>query len=477
MLLGGVLYLESYRERLIDVRRSEVRGQAQLIAMAVASDSLEQARIDIADFGRVTGSRLRLYGPPPQRRLLVDSWTTTGPNIQLKRTADLPFRKRVAQAIDVVIEGLTGAPALPDFPDLNRPPRAWPSLAKAKPGVPVDRLWRAPDRSLIITASALVPGRDTAIHMIVNARDITFAVRDERLHSFQLFLGVLAATLALSTFLARTIAAPLQALAAAAAQVRAGRAREVVVPTLPERRDEIGQLARALAEMTAALRQKIDATEAFAADVAHELKNPLASLRSALETYDRIDGEALRRELRELMSDDVRRMTRLLSAIAEASRLDAEMSRARFSPVDLVALAREVAEHTELARGVTIETPPGGPAALGDADRLAQIVRNLIDNAVTFSPDGGTIRVEVVPDGQRSVVLMVSDEGPGIPPEMMGRIFERFYSSRPKDEAFAMHSGLGLAIVRAIAEAHGGQVFVENLPAGGARFSVRLPRA
>jgi two-component system sensor histidine kinase ChvG len=323
-----------------------------------------------------------------------------------------------------------------------------------------------------------------AIHLTDNAGDLTRILRAERLTSFWLFLTVTGLTLFLTWYLARTIVRPLRMLAIAAHRVRLGRSREVVVPRLPERRDEIGALARALSDMSIALRLRIDATEAFAADVAHELKNPLASLRSAVDTLESIEAPDLRSRLLAVIRDDVGRLDRLITDIADASRLDAELSRTRFGPVDAAALAAGLVEAYR-----TAGLPPGlgiafaGPAEAapdpaivrGDAGRLAQVLRNLIDNALSFSPPGGTVTVSAVRD-HGTVRLSVTDEGPGVPPENQRDVFRRFYSQRPEAEDFGRHSGLGLSIAGAIVDAHGGSIGVADTATGrGARFTVSLP--
>jgi two-component system sensor histidine kinase ChvG len=310
-------------------------------------------------------------------------------------------------------------------------------------------------------------------------------VRQERERSFWLFLAVLATSLLLSAYLARTIVKPLGQLALAAQRVRRGRARDVEIPRFPERRDEIGRLARALSDMTASLRQRMDATEAFAADVAHELKNPLASLRSAVEALGTVRRPEDRDMLFGLISDDVKRIDRLILDIAAASRLEAELSRTPPRPVDLGQLVGGMAD--ALARGafrkgavrLAVDVAPNQPAiVMADPGRLEQVIGNLVDNAMSFSPPDGTVRIGVVPGGG-TVELFVEDEGPGVPPALREAIFERFYSERPAGETYGTHSGLGLSIVRAIVEAFDGEAMVLDREDGraGARFVVRLPAA
>ena len=240
-------------------------------------------------------------------------------------------------------------------------------------------------------------------------------------------------------------------------------------------------VARAFSDRTGALRERIDATETFAADVAHELKNPLASLRSAIETLGNVEDPELRRQLTEIAAHDVRRIDRLVTEISDASRIDAELSRTEFEPVDLAGLIRAIAgERAERGADggctVTLKLGKGRALVPGDAARLERVLLNLLDNAVSFSPPGGTITVQV----QRShgrVQVSVMDEGPGIPPDAREKVFERFHSVRPDSEDFGSHSGLGLAIARTIAQAHEGTLSASDRPDGkpGACLVLDLP--
>jgi len=272
-------------------------------------------------------------------------------------------------------------------------------------------------------------------------------------------------------------------LALAAHRVRLGRAREVQVPRLPSRRDEIGTLARALSDMSMALRQRIDATEAFAADVTHELKNPLASLRSAVDSLGLVSDPSLQEQLVTVIRDDVARLDRLITDIAEASRVDAELARARFETIDLGTTIEGLIATRE-ARGLNGDVrlafarPHKGTAVVfGDGSRLARVVENLVDNAISFSPPGGLVQIAATRDGD-DVIIRIEDEGPGVPVEAREAIFARFHSVRPESE-FGRHSGLGLAIAKAIVEGHNGTIGVsdrDNFP-HGARFVIRLPAA
>jgi two-component system sensor histidine kinase ChvG len=317
-----------------------------------------------------------------------------------------------------------------------------------------------------------------------NQRDVVRTVRAERFWLGIVLLGTTALSIFLSLFLARTIARPLRRLAIAAHRVRLGRSREVQVPRLPARRDEIGTLARALSDMSQALRQRIDATEAFAADVAHEIKNPLASLRSAVDSLELVGDPALRARLVAIIRDDVGRLDRLITDISEASRMDAQLSRARFETIDVGTMIellvasrdeRGVADDVRLA----FARPYRGSALIfGDGHRLARAIENLVDNAISFSPPGGLVQVAATRD-RDEIVIRVEDDGPGVPEHAREAIFNRFHSIRPEGEEFGRHSGLGLAIAKAIVEGHGGKIYVSERDGNvqGARFTIRLPAA
>jgi two-component system, OmpR family, sensor histidine kinase ChvG len=255
----------------------------------------------------------------------------------------------------------------------------------------------------------------------------------------------------------------------------------VEVPRLPQRRDEIGMLARSISDMTAALRQRIDAVEHFAADVAHEIKNPLASLRSATESLAKVEDPKLRGQLIDIAIHDVRRIDRLVTEISDASRIDAEMSRTEFEPVDLAQLLRTIVDNRETrdeneGRMVVITGDDRSVPIMGVPARLERVIQNLLDNAVSFSPPAGRIVAEITRSDNR-ITLSISDEGPGIPEEKRERVFQRFHSDRPEEEDFGNHSGLGLAIARTIAEAHDGTLVATSRADGdeGACLQLSLP--
>ena len=329
-----------------------------------------------------------------------------------------------------------------------------------------------------------------ALVLSTRGGDIDKIVRQERLAILQVFLVAFLATVLSSLALARTVAWPIRQLALAAERGGASKSEplnpeRIDIPDMSARRDEIGHLSGALRRMTDALYSRIDAIETFAADVSHEIKNPLTSLRSAVETLRGARTSDQREALLGVIEHDVKRLDRLVTDISNASRLDAELVREQRVSFDLTKLLCMIVDASQCQaepRGVAVR-PEGLEAPqtiMGLEPRLAQVFHNLIDNAISFSPQGAAIRVRLEPamlDRRPGLLATVTDEGPGVPPENLESIFARFYSERPEGEEFGRHSGLGLSICRQIVEAHGGRIWAENrADRSGARFCVLLPR-
>ena len=322
--------------------------------------------------------------------------------------------------------------------------------------------------------------------LTAQTEDIEQVVREEQLVIVKIFAGAFVITMLFSFFLGRTLVRPIRILAGAAERVRRAIGREESLPEFAHRRDEIGDLSRSLSEMTRALYNQIDGVERFAADVAHELKNPLSSMRSALETIQNTNKPDIKARLMAILEEDVKRLDRLITDISDASRLDAELTRGNMEEIDLGVMLSMLVDGyraTGAQRHVDIvaeDFEAGVFIVPGIEGRLGQVWRNLIDNAISFSPDSGKVFVAVQLDG-RFVRITVSDEGPGLPSGAEQKVFRRFYSERPESEAFGSHSGLGLAISKQVIEAHGGRIMAENISTEdsdttGACFSVLLPR-
>jgi two-component system, OmpR family, sensor histidine kinase ChvG len=482
LLGGGLFYLDGYRTQLINERFKLARIEAQITAEALAGATRERQEALLVQIGKEQRMRLRLFDA--EGKLAADSFALADPAFQFNDINDDSWDQRFARWLDRTVDTIVAAEPITDYREPEaQEADAWPELARARElGLSQVRLYDWRDGTPVITAAAPVGLQGATLLTVRNAVDITQSVRAARTTLGFAVLLVLAASVTLSLFLARTIVTPLKLLTSAAVKVRQGRERAVEVPRLPQRSDEIGVLARTVSDMTSALRQRIDAVDSFAADVAHEIKNPLASLRGAIEALPRVENDPdLRAELIQIATHDVRRIDRLVSEISDASRIDAEMSRATLERIDLADLVRAIIggrdSRAENA-GHPIHFSATGFAAnvRGVPMRLERVIENLLDNAVSFSPPEAPVEVTIENDG-RWVTMMVTDSGPGIPLEAREKVFQRFHSLRPEQEDFGNHSGLGLAIARTIAEAHDGTLLAADRPDGaaGACLTLRLP--
>lgn len=481
LMAGSLFYLDSLRKQLIAERFKLARSEVEITADALSEAREAQRRPLLARIASEQKLRLRLYDA--RGRLIADSFAIAEPAFAFVDPAGEPWYQQVARALDRAVDWLVTAPQVEIYREPATPSAAaWPEIAAAQMAAgSVVRLRYAPDRTPVINAATPVGARGETLLSTRNARDVTQAIRDARQTLAIVVAVALLLSVQLSLFLARTIVQPLRSLVRAAVRARLGRDREVVVPRLPERGDEIGLLARAFSDTVSALRQRIDAGESFAADVSHELKNPLASLRSALESLAKVDDPALREKLQAIAAHDVQRIDRLISEIADASRIDAELSRTRFEPVNLAALAERLVHERDNRRAgggprVAMVCGPEPAMIRGDAARLERVIDNLVDNALSFSPQDGTVTVETGLVGVK-VSLTVTDDGPGVAPNQHETVFERFHSVRPPSEAFGAHSGLGLAIARTIVEAHDGTLRIADRPDGlpGAHLVAEFP--
>ncbi len=516
LLVAALLYLDQYQSGLIEAEVQALRQQARVFAAAVEQSAVKattpgQPALQ-ADLARPLLHELaaptpnldaRLYAPDGQ--LITDSRVQEGPGGAIVTTPLPPpvVRGPLLQVVGWLYDNLqallphsattpvvqagAGAGGLDWAPDFKA---AATLISEAGKDELPPYIRRTGDNRLLVTVAEPVRSGQQLIGIVLLTREAEEVVNSlfaVRLSILEFFSLALALTVIMSVYLSRTIARPILRLALAAERMREGRGRTGAVPrSLRARRDEIGVLAEALADSAAALWARLDAIEHFAADVAHEIKNPLSSIRSAIETIPRISDRDQQRRLFTIMAADIQRLDRLISDISEASRLDAEMSRISTEPVDVAPILAVLAELHETTRHegdahVVVEAPASGLVVEGVEDRLVQVLRNLIGNAASFSPREGKIVLRGRLTGN-TVEVAIEDEGPGIPEANLEHIFDRFYSERPEGEEFGRHSGLGLSISRQIVEMLSGRIAAENRRNDegeiiGARFVLRLPRA
>src|SRR5216684_2613229 len=486
LLAVGFLYLGKFEATLIGQQIESLRTQGEIFAAALSEgavlDSADEGEVLLPDLARQmirrlvepTRTRARLFDTAGT--LIADSNLLRGPGDAVQVT-ELPAAERrgLLQApADAIYDwfanllpGRLEHPAYREGQTAQDYREALQALSGAS-GSAVQSDHQT--GGLVITVAVPLQRYKQvlgAVMLSTSNREIEDELRTVRLELVRIFGVTLLVTVLLSLYLASTIARPIRLLAAAAQRAR-GRGARIEIPDVTGRNDEIGELAGSLREMTAALWQRMSAIESFAADVAHEIKNPLSSLRSAVETAARLDDPVKQRRLMAIIQDDVERLDRLITDISDASRLDAELSRLEMSPIDIAAMLRALAEMHETTRAeaaprLTLDIADRGRALIvpGTESRLSQVFVNVIANAVSFSPPDGEIRIRAGADG-RAVLVSVEDQGPGIPEDKLTAIFDRFYTERPAGEKFGTHSGLGLSISKQIVEAHHGIIRAEN---------------
>ncbi|MBV9910938.1 MAG: stimulus-sensing domain-containing protein [Sinobacteraceae bacterium] len=496
-LIGGVLIVESHRVGLVDERLSGIAQQARIVASTLAeytsneerhAINLDEAEPLLRQLVAPTQLRARLYGV--DGRLEIDTRNLLSRNVvEISELPPLDFWSRVRSSWYRIYDGIMGVrpfARLPRYFEAGTDGRVYSEVNSALSGE-IGTGERVDENNRLVLSVAVPVQRFKAIYAVLmvstEGGDIDAILRVERSTLLEVFLVALVVMLISSLYLSGMIAEPIRKLAQAADRVRRGRLGRETMPPMPDRDDEIGALAASLSEMTQALYDRIDAIERFAADVAHELKNPLTSLRSAVDMLSRAPDTSNRDRLMQVVRNDLRRIDRLITDISDASRLDAELSREKAEPVDVHRLLTTIVEIYRmlgLPRGVQLALHldcPAGTIVMGRDERLGQVLRNLLDNAVSFSPDGGMVTLYCAIE-EGSVCIVVEDEGPGIPPDNLEAIFRRFYTERPEEHGFGKNSGLGLSIARQIVNGLGGRIHAENRKTGtGARFLLELPRA
>ncbi len=520
LLVATLLYLDQYQNGLLVGEVGALREQARIYAGALGQSAVRQPEgrrrgdpVLVPDLARPLLRRLteptpssvaRLYGP--DGTLVADSNPDrpdgTPPRPPAASGGAYPtmmghvtaavgrFYDELLSLLPAGIDGLVverrSGNGLQWAPDVREQLHLG-GLSDSTETPPYIR--RTHDDRLLVTVAEPVQHDHHTVGIILLTRaagEVDRSLEAVRRSILDLFLLALGITVLLSWYLSRTITRPILSLARAATTMREGEGRTGAVPAALRRRsDEIGELGQALEQSARALWARMDATERFAADVSHEIKNPLSSIASAIETLRRIDNRDQQRRLLGIIGEDVARLDRLISDIASASRVDAEISRATTVPVPVLPLMQALVDIHEATRDedaprLVIDAGTETVSVLAIEDRLVQVLRNLIGNAISFSPARGRITL-AVRASDALVSISVADQGPGIPAARLEHIFDRFYSERPAGERFGQHSGLGLSISRQIVEALKGRILAENVvdeggSVRGARFVVELPR-
>jgi two-component system sensor histidine kinase ChvG len=525
-LVVGILYLSQFRAGLIDARVQSLLVQGEIMAAAIAASAtvdpdtitIDPERLLDLQAGeslgpsdetlsslefsinpeRVAPVLRRLVSPTNTRARIYDRdgvIVLDSRNLYDVLRYNLPpptvEQPGLLQRFYVWVRTRVSRGTLPLYVELGLANgKGYEEVARSLKGFKSSMV-RINERGEVIVSVSVPVQRFRAVRgalmLSTQGADIDDVLANERLAIFKVFLIAAGVMMVLSVLLAGTIAGPVRRLAEGAQQVRRRIRTRVEIPDFSHRRDEIGHLSGSLRDMTGALYSRIEAIESFAADVSHELKNPLTSLRSAVETLPLAKTEESRARLLAVIQHDVQRLDRLISDISDASRLDAEMQRQDAHPVDMMKLLTTVVsvanERHDDGVTVSLNFEGDGPSdfmVLGHDSRLGQVIDNLIDNARSFSPSGGSVRI-VCRRLKDEIEIVVDDDGPGVAPDAMHKVFDRFYTDRPH-QGFGQNSGLGLSISRQIVEGHDGRIWVENrhTPTAdqmvlGARFIVRLP--
>ena len=501
VLVVGMLALTETRRGLVTAKLDSLRAQGELIANVLAEGASDGAPAPALRNDDARAILRQLYVSEESRVLVFDKGGSMVADSHLLadvfETSVLPPAGPARPALAETAQGLP-ARVLDTLSSALRSSEERAALDRdisdevraAIRGEVVAGVRRESDGRRVVSVSIPIqPVRAVIGVVTIESYDLDHLIEAERraLLPFAAIAALVSgmSSLALTVFIAR----PIRRLARAAREARRAGGRRVRMPDLRSRNDEIGELGVALSDMTEALYDRLDAIESFAADVAHELKNPLTSIRSAVEVLPKAKDDERRDRLLAVITADVGRLDRLISDISRASRVDAELAREDVEPFDIGGMLRELADaYNEAGTApvrIAVDQRVRNSLVLGRDGPLSQVFRNLIDNAITFSPDGGEVRIKLQRghrNGRSSLMIRVEDDGPGIPPDNLETVFDRFYTERPKGAAFGTHSGLGLAIARQIVEAHGGRITAANRPGAdgdvaGACFTVELPAA
>ncbi len=527
IFLGAILYMNQFREGLIDAKTESLLTQGRIIASAIESSATAapdvitidpdklwelkpgeslQPKVPLDNFDypidpekiapllrqliKPTQTRARIYDS--DGALILDSrHLYAGGQVKQFNLPSLNGEKRRIGWVETIgdtLNKLLQSHSNPIYQELDGSGKQYEEVQSALTGAPRHIVRQTEAGKLTVSVAVPVQKLRAVLGVLLlstEGDDIDRIVREERIAILRIFLVASIVILVLSALLASTIATPLRKLSEAAIRVKRGVKSRVEIPDLSHRQDEVGNLSTSIGEMTNSLYQRIEAIESFAADVSHELKNPLTSLRSAVETLPLAKTEESKQRLMDVIQHDVRRLDRLITDISDASRLDADLARDDAGQVDLAELLENIVDASRNMRrkkpveiALTINNSKNQTFLVAGHDiRLGQVINNLIDNAASFVPEiGGKVSIGLARN-KSTIVMVIEDNGPGIQAENLDRVFERFYTDRSEMDGFGQNSGLGLSISRQIVEAHGGKIRAENRRDGntGARFIVTLP--
>ena len=531
MLLLGIFYLGQYQSNLIEAKLETFKTKVDLVSVALSEGAIENQQKSLLTTSKTSKTKIQLSYKKAQSmikrfsltmnqhillfddngELIIDSKKLEKPNdnvniaafnLEEKTLNSIQILKKMAHSI---IKLIPDQRILPTYQPINSTQaNDYPDAARAIKGEESVSAWYSEDDNIFLTASTPLIYKGQLLGVILltkDGKDIKKDISEVWFNVLITFLITSVFTILLSIYLSGTIAHPLKKLARSVEGVRKGKLNYTDIPDMSSRHDEIGELSIALRLMTEALWDRMDSIEGFAADVAHELKNPLTSLRSAVETVSIVKKKSDHKKLIDIILHDVERMDRLISDISNASRLDAELSREELNKIDLKQLLNKLLNvyKTPLERKKTSNEKWGNNVTInkislllssntdneinvwGLEGRLEQVFQNLISNALSFAPENSSVKIKVI-EKSSHITIIVEDEGTGIPKNDLNNIFEKFYSQRPKHEDYGKHSGLGLSICKQIITALGGNIFAENIKDNadnitGARFTVILNKA
>jgi len=520
-LVLGVIYLDQYREDLIKAELDTLSSEVRLLSATFSEGSIrrindnnpedneaiisELAKRLINRLSQSSKSHIRIFDTNLQ--IIGDTRSLDQKNnIIIKEELKTPkinidSEEIINKFFSNIIKHFPMKYDLPLYSKLmeqNENAHQFPDIHSALNGEVSFRAWRDGEGELVLTAAAPIEKDNKIYGTVLIKRDganITEAIIRMQRDILKVFAGAVTVTILLSLYLAAIIGHPLRRLAISAENVSNSKSRKIEIDDLSERNDEIGALSTSLRDMTRALWNRMDSIEQFSADVSHELKNPLSSLKSAVETMEKINKKEQKEQLMNIIHHDIERLDRLITDISKASRLDAELSRDvmnKFNPCNLISelinaykkpLERINSTETSNENNIKliIDSKSRNTEIIGNEIRISQIFENLISNALSFTPENEVVIIRIN-STEKDIIITIEDNGIGIPPENLETIFKRFYSLRPTHEKYGSHSGLGLSICRQIINTHNGKIYADNIidyknNIKGAKFTVILPRA